>query len=72
VDWVTCLSAESKLIPPWDQMFCSDEKRVKLKKEETQKFYKSVLLQSRSFPVYLSEITISNMKDRLSRILSKP
>jgi len=53
-------------------MFCSDEKRVKRKKEETQKFYESVLSQSRSSPVYLSEITISNMKDRLSTILLKP
>ena len=72
VDWVTCLSVESKLIPPWEQMFCSDDEKVKLKKEETQKFYEFVRSQSKSFPVYLSENTISNMQERLSRILSKP
>jgi len=67
VDWISCLSFESNLIPPWEQMFCSDDDDVK--KEETIKFYEFVQSQNRSCPVYISEPTILNMKKRLSDIL---
>lgn len=70
VDWVTCLLGGQPIIPPWDQMFSSEDQRVRKKGEATRRFFEAIEQKQRQVQNYLAHDTVTALKKRLSGILS--
>ena len=69
VDWVTPISQSPDLVPPWSRMFPEPrEIKVRRKAEETQRFFDTVALMQRPFPLRFGEKTINEMRSRVGRL----
>ena len=71
VDWVTPLCAERPLTPPWERMFRStpSDARLDRKRDETRKFFETMVALHRPFPLRMAEDTILGMRSRVAAIL---